>query len=380
MPWLQLPPEYTAGVPHYGIRPRGDLADGLDWLFVPTVAPFNLGRKGGLWTFTGLRNFYPTPLGRTYNQVNVGGGEDTSNSVSGATATNVSAFSVLLYYRIRNVGATRGLLQYATAAGSGSPRLLLQNDNGTSRLYWATSYRITETRESGAGSIRCDVITVNGSAVEWYCNGRLVGTASATASNTGSAIWFNNGFQYPSQSEYALGAYWENRALDPVTARALSGDPCGLAQPTQRRIFVPVVESSLETRYGRPISDIQAQWTPSTGSDNYAMLDEASADDADYVYTTGAAVDVYKCTSMDLSGATTPQITLRVPTGFTPSGQITLGLYEGNPLVSGTLIAELEVPTPAAGTEYTHTLTGGEITALTAADGTDLYWRLEGMS
>lgn len=39
-------------------------------------------------------------------------------------------------------------------------------------------------------------------------------------------------------------------------------------------------------QYGRPSSDIASNgWTPSTGSDLYAMLDETAADDADYIYS-----------------------------------------------------------------------------------------------
>lgn len=41
-------------------------------------------------------------------------------------------------------------------------------------------------------------------------------------------------------------------------------------------------------QYLRPISDIAANgWLPITGGDLYAMLDEVSADDADYIYSPG---------------------------------------------------------------------------------------------
>lgn len=40
-------------------------------------------------------------------------------------------------------------------------------------------------------------------------------------------------------------------------------------------------------------SDVIANWTPSTGSDNYAMLDETVRDTADYVSTFDAEADLY---------------------------------------------------------------------------------------
>jgi len=39
------------------------------------------------------------------------------------------------------------------------------------------------------------------------------------------------------------------------------------------------------TQYMRPSSDINISWLCSSGSDRYALIDEVSASDSDYIYT-----------------------------------------------------------------------------------------------
>lgn len=54
-------------------------------------------------------------------------------------------------------------------------------------------------------------------------------------------------------------------------------------------------------------------WTPSTGTDLYAMIDEATPDDADYIRSSAAPDD--ESAVVVLSAITTPQpgtVTLRV--------------------------------------------------------------------
>jgi hypothetical protein len=51
----------------------------------------------------------------------------------------------------------------------------------------------------------------------------------------------------------------------------------------------PDAGDDVAPRYARPASDIGAgNWLPSSGADLYAMLDEATPDDSDYIYTTTA--------------------------------------------------------------------------------------------
>lgn len=195
----------------------------------------------------------------------------------------------------------------------------------------------------------------------------------STARLSIGALWIGYALGFWSGSTFLVGVV--RRYLPPNALKELAQAPWQLFAPIQRRIYFPSASAALEPRYGRPISDTSAgSWLPSTGSDLYAMLDEDTpGDDADYIYASTATVAVLKCTSLDLTSMTTPRISVKVPSGYSPEGTLTVQLYQGDPS-TGTLIAEVEQVDPAAGT-YTHTLTAGEIAEIT--DGTDLYWRIE---
>jgi hypothetical protein len=55
--------------------------------------------------------------------------------------------------------------------------------------------------------------------------------------------------------------------------------------------------------YARPTSDITTQWTPSTGTDHYALIDETTASDTDYIYATAAG----QTDEVRLASMTAPQ-------------------------------------------------------------------------
>lgn len=80
-----------------------------------------------------------------------------------------------------------------------------------------------------------------------------------------------------------------------------------------------------------PASDISTgAWTPSSGSDLYAMLDEASASDADYIQATSAStceIGFAEGGSGNILGA---KLRYRLPPG---DGNITVQLRQGASLV-----------------------------------------------
>jgi len=89
---------------------------------------------------------------------------------------------------------------------------------------------------------------------------------------------------------------------------------------------------SVTYSFARPTSDITTGWTPSTGSNHYALIDEATADDADYVYATAAS----QTDEVQLGALTAPtgdvQIRYRVQ-NIAASGRVTVSMYEGATLV-----------------------------------------------
>ncbi len=129
--------------------------------------------------------------------------------------------------------------------------------------------------------------------------------------------------------------------------------------------------AALSVRYARPIADVSAgAWTPSSGSDLYAMLDEETASDADYVLTGSASAFEVKLAPLDPSAATAHTLRWRVPDGFSPVGSLTITLREG----ASTEIAVVYSGTVTADTDYSYTLTAGEVAAI--SDYTDLRVRV----
>jgi hypothetical protein len=125
------------------------------------------------------------------------------------------------------------------------------------------------------------------------------------------------------------------------------------------------------THYARPVTDVSVgAWTPSAGTDLYAMVDEDTYVDTDYIQTTAAST----C-ELGLSAAIDPG---------TSSGQVLK--YRAKSDTTGTLIATLmqgattiatrtHTSVPSSWTDYTMTLTSGECDAITNYAG--LKVRLE---
>jgi len=130
----------------------------------------------------------------------------------------------------------------------------------------------------------------SGSDHRVYINGRFVGSgsnASSPAANTGilPAIGAHAGSGAEMGSSAISGTRRvamvarTSRALPDALCIAISANP-GLIFEPQRRTF-PI--ASGVTVY-RPASDIVVNsWTPSTGSDLYAMIDEPTLNRADYI-------------------------------------------------------------------------------------------------
>jgi hypothetical protein len=68
-------------------------------------------------------------------------------------------------------------------------------------------------------------------------------------------------------------------------------------------------DDGADPRYGRPRLDVAAgNWLPSSGSDLYAMLDEAVADASDYIYTETAGPCEVLLNKLDDPGTDTGQV------------------------------------------------------------------------
>lgn len=122
------------------------------------------------------------------------------------------------------------------------------------------------------------------------------------------------------------------------------------------RIGWPVVTA----QYARPTSDVSAGgWTASTGSDLFAMLDETSANDSDYITTTSASTCEVALGSLTDPASSTGHI-VRYRISATGGG-IIVRLREG----TTTIASWTHDPAPASLTTYSQTLSGSEADSIT---------------
>lgn len=113
-------------------------------------------------------------------------------------------------------------------------------------------------------------------------------------------------------------------------------------------------------QYARPTSDVSAgTWTASTGSDLFAMLDETSANDSDYITTTSASTCEVALGSLTDPASSTGHI-VRYRISATGGG-IIVRLREG----TTTIASWTHDPAPASLTTYSQTLSGSEADSIT---------------
>jgi hypothetical protein len=126
---------------------------------------------------------------------------------------------------------------------------------------------------------------------------------------------------------------------------------------------------SITYTYARPTSDITTQWTPSTGTDHYALIDETTANDADYIYATAAGqTDEVRLASMSAPQAGTDLLVNYKVAGIVGSASVTMSLRQGS---GGTLIAT----DTAKAIDNTYQLVVPAATWASVTDWTDLRLR-----
>jgi len=138
-----------------------------------------------------------------------------------------------------------------------------------------------------------------------------------------------------------------------------------------RSITTPTIGAweyiSITYTYARPSSDITTQWTPSTGTSHFAMIDEVTADDADYISATAAG----QTDEVKLAAMVTPQAGTSVAIGYRVQG-ITSGAGVTVSMVQGTTVIATDTTRTANG-DYTLTVASGTWASVT--DWTDIRLR-----
>jgi hypothetical protein len=134
--------------------------------------------------------------------------------------------------------------------------------------------------------------------------------------------------------------------------------------------YPPQSAPSLVTyTYARPASDITTQWSPSTGTAHFALIDETTANDADYIYATAAGqTDEVRLASMTAPQAGTDLLINYKVAGIVGSASVTMSLRQGS---GGTLIATDTAKT----SDNTYQLVVPAATWASVTDWTDLRLR-----
>jgi len=87
------------------------------------------------------------------------------------------------------------------------------------------------------------------------------------------------------------------------------------------------LDAGVTYTYARPTSDITTQWTPSTGTDHFALIDETTANDSDFIYATAAGqTDEVRLASMSAPQAGTNLLINYRVQGISGSASVTLSL------------------------------------------------------
>jgi hypothetical protein len=220
----------------------------------------------------------------------------------------------------------------------------------------AIGVRIYEWNGSGAptalgtasAALPSSPITVSSAYIEHLTSGTL--NASVTVGGTTYTTTATVGS--PLAGAYA-GLYSNSGASGGITASELLIEN----------------EVAITYTYARPASDITTQWTPSTGTDHYALIDETVASDADYIYATAAGqTDEVKLAAMNTPKAGTDLLVNYRVQGIVGSASVTMSLRQGS---GGTLIA-----TDTAKTiDNTYQLVVPAATWASVTDWTDLRLR-----
>ena len=126
----------------------------------------------------------------------------------------------------------------------------------------------------------------------------------------------------------------------------------------QGQIYIPVT-STTDPRYARPNSDTsQGSWLPSSGTELFAMVDEATASDADYIYATTATICQMGLNPVDANAGYGKTLTIRAKSATGSSLLVTL--KQGS-----TTIATRTLTPSTSFADMTITLTSGEIASIT---------------
>jgi hypothetical protein len=196
-----------------------------------------------------------------------------------------------------------------------------------------------------------------------YVNG-VKQTAVGTGTLPSSSVIYDRVEFNPSRVNL-LTAFVATRPWSQAEVTSWTNNPWQIFAPST----VTVVPQSITYTYSRPASDVTTQWSTSSGTTHYTLIDETVADDGDYIVATAAGqTDEVKLASMTPPQVGTNLVINYKVTGVDGGATVTVSLRQGS---GGTLI-KTDTAKNANGT-YALTVAPGDWAAVT--DWSDLRLR-----
>jgi hypothetical protein len=248
--------------------------------------------------------------------------------------------------------------------GDGNTALLRADSSG-----YSSTYGVTANITTGFSGVIAVTHKLSGTAIT-YANNALSNhnaASTTTPADNGSDVWIGRRYDGVTQLDgKLLYVALFNRALNNVQIRSIVSNPWQIFEPET----IPLFFSTVTAQFLRPISDVSnSGWTPSSGSDLFAMLNETVRNDATYISATapGAIFEVLLGTSDgDPQSSINHLPSIVMSAG---SGGIILRLKQGTTLIREWTYASLAT----SDTLYTPTLTSGEIDSITDYTNLRLY-------
>jgi len=346
-----------------GIDWTNPITRGLVWWETPTSP------RASTYGLTGVKR-YPTTRGIAHG-FGVGYGTGTTDIYRtrfSAHATQRSYFGISM----ATGGASNlGRIFDKRSGATDSESMLVETSAGNRMIRYGRQWSGLAQWSSPVGSITLGKeftwgvsydSSASGNAPALYVDGvsqTVTVTAAASGSLTSNTDRYTIGNRDNDSARGTIGytTLWLvfDRLLTAAEHRDLHLNPWQIF--AARRLPVGGVVTA---QYARPVSDVSAGgWTASTGSDLFAMLDETTADDADYITTTSATTCEVALGSLSDPAVSTGHIVRYRISG--DAGGIIVRLREG-----GTTIASwTHNPAPASLTTYEQTLSSGEANSIT---------------
>lgn len=300
-----------------------------------------------------FHSYAPASYAAIYCTLTGGTGAWTSSTAIGVSYGN---FFSQAFYRTATVAQTFGVVATLDTAATNRRITVAVFRSSTGTLTFASGTDL----QSFADSVPYPG-TITGPAFS-AANYSIVMCGFATGGSNAPSGIGQNGFTAGTSSDFDLVLYKTVSTASTQTPALDSNDT-----DVRVRFAGFVFTEPPPYTYARPSSDITKQWTPSSGSDHYAMIDEVTASDADYISATAAG----QTTEVKLQSMTAPQPGTSVAIGYRVQG-VTGSAGVTVSMVQGTTVIATDTTRTANG-DYTLTVSSGTWASVT--DWTDIRLR-----